>query len=336
MTSFIRSSIETFECLSFSDLQLRGITVPDFQRFLKTEHVNNIYEYFVDCINKHKEPILMGVIVICTNKKDDTNWLIDGNHRYHAIKKLYENYGYNMKCVCNTIEVFNKEEMEDLFNKINKSIGVPEVPTGVSLGLPNKIIKQLKIMYPLLIKSGNSGRVNRPHIHENDLIEKIGEASQFVNITIENFLEKLQEFNHKLKTGTRLALKRRNNESMIKIDELCNDAHTKGGLLVGMLSIEKNWVMQMYGLAIPKKEENINRIAIPNDLRQELWHKYKKPSKTSQHIIVECNWCKSELNMNSMVCDHFPISVKNGGTNILSNLVPSCISCNSSRGCKDE
>lgn len=336
MSSFIRSSIDRYECISFSELQNKGVTVPECQRLLTEEHVNTIYDNYIDTLDKGKEPIFLGALAVCTDSKTGTNWLIDGNHRYHAIKKLYENRGYNMKLVCQIIEVSGVTDVEGLFNKSNNSIGVTQLPAGVSLGQTNLTVKKMQMQYPLLIKSGGSGTVHRPHIHINDLQNKIGEAMKYVTIIPDEFMIKVIDYNYTLKCMARSKFKRNSSDTLTKIENLCNEAHNKGGLLVGLLPTTYNWVLAMYGIAVPKPEEKTQRVAIPPELRQDVWHKFKKASKYSEHIIVECKWCNDELSFNSMVCDHFPKSVKNGGTNSIDNLVPSCVKCNSARGCNDD
>jgi 5-methylcytosine-specific restriction endonuclease McrA len=70
----------------------------------------------------------------------------------------------------------------------------------------------------------------------------------------------------------------------------------------------------------------IVRKKIPNAVRNALFTKY-----CGQDNLVLCYVCGIKLQQQSMQCGHY-ISVKNGGENTLSNLVPICQGCNTSIG----
>lgn len=79
------------------------------------------------------------------------------------------------------------------------------------------------------------------------------------------------------------------------------------------------------------KEENnpINRKSIPSSLRKELWTNYFGDSYEGK-----CNVCKNKIMRDQYEAGHI-VSVKNGGSDRLGNLVPICQSCNRSMGIQD-
>ena len=83
-----------------------------------------------------------------------------------------------------------------------------------------------------------------------------------------------------------------------------------------------------------KKEQSIKYIPkrkyIPKCLKILVWNKNIGKEKG----IGKCYVCESEIDSKDFECGHI-ISVKDGGENILDNLLPICSSCNKSMGTKN-
>lgn len=83
-----------------------------------------------------------------------------------------------------------------------------------------------------------------------------------------------------------------------------------------------------------KKDQSIKyapkRKYIPKCLKILVWNKNIGKEKG----IGKCYVCESEIDSKDFECGHI-ISVKDGGENILDNLLPICSSCNKSMGTKN-
>ena len=80
-----------------------NVEIPDFQRILDINKVNQIVEYQKNNYiieNKYK---YFGVITICIC--DEKKYLIDGQHRYFSMKKLFETYHHDFSCNIEYIQV---------------------------------------------------------------------------------------------------------------------------------------------------------------------------------------------------------------------------------------
>ena len=76
--------------ISLNNLVDQIIEVPSIQRILDINKVNEIYNYQDNYYKENNCFNFIGTINIqCFN---DNNFLIDGQHRYNAIKKLYTRY----------------------------------------------------------------------------------------------------------------------------------------------------------------------------------------------------------------------------------------------------
>ena len=99
------------------------IIIPDFQRIIDRDKIEQIIELQKNNFINRKKFIYFGVITICLfeNKK----YLIDGQHRFLSMKKLYEKYNSNSECNIEYIQVNSLEEINDYYNIINKNTPLP-------------------------------------------------------------------------------------------------------------------------------------------------------------------------------------------------------------------
>lgn len=133
---------QTYQKQKISDLIKNfEISSPDFQRQINWLHVEHIYNSIKLCLDNDKTPILSGCLQFAqycpvthnttlnnSNTVRNPNngvdvapktWLIDGNHRFQAYKKLYLQDQYDLDIVTNTIVLQTEDECKDLFNQVN-------------------------------------------------------------------------------------------------------------------------------------------------------------------------------------------------------------------------
>lgn len=152
------------------------------QRSLDIERAKTMAEYFHSEYLKHKTIKLRGSILLC--KKDDllfSNifYLIDGQHRYYALKSLLEsNLIPDIEIRIDIIVVKDEDEIRQEFININKSVPVP-----IHYLTPNDIVNlcfnNLRNKFP---KAFSEGKCNRPAINSDQFKDAfLEDDSQLLN-----------------------------------------------------------------------------------------------------------------------------------------------------------
>ena len=117
------------------------IIIPNEQRIRDDDKVSEIIKYqdhfyksgqnhfnFLGCINIH-----------CC---DDKNYLVDGQHRFKAMNKLYKEHNYkNFNVLVEIIKVNNKYELVENYKLINKNTELPEFPENTNKNLVENVCK---------------------------------------------------------------------------------------------------------------------------------------------------------------------------------------------------
>ena len=109
-------------CKNVTFDKIKDAEKPDFQRELNKDAVKNMVTHIKSQNKKGKSPFF-GIIDIC--HLDDKDYIIDGQHRFEALKKCY-NYGIIVKF---HIIVYNCEhysDMLEIFQVRNFNIPIPE------------------------------------------------------------------------------------------------------------------------------------------------------------------------------------------------------------------
>jgi hypothetical protein len=116
----------------FSDfVNKHGIEIPNFQRSLNKNRVDEIYGSMLKIFEKDDEPFIPSPIIFC--KMSSEIYLVDGNHRFNAYKKLLKNDNYDVKTYISVINVDTIEEIEMIFNQLNNSVPVEKLPKCVKM-----------------------------------------------------------------------------------------------------------------------------------------------------------------------------------------------------------
>ena len=158
---------------------LKYIKLWELNRKINLEKVESIYKSIVENIKKYNEPDLLEPLhiafVIYTNQYE----LIDGQHRYKSLERLY-NEGYT----CFEIPIFLHQVKSDsdkvkLFNKINNRLMIQEEDI-IDSSIP-KILDFIESYWFNKSKKWTPYGINRPRINKEILVKKLKENLSKIN-----------------------------------------------------------------------------------------------------------------------------------------------------------
>ena len=287
--------------INFTLLKKKDLIIPDFQRDLDNDRVDEIYNKLL----KNKELInIIGVITIC--ELDNIYYLVDGQHRYHALNKLKVE-----KILIHEIKVGSKEELINIFTEINQNTPLPnkwlEI-TDTNKIKHKKLLKEFKKIYPLVLVQSNKPRP--PNIKKTDF-ENILLELPYININHINDLNKI--YKNSLKDNIEKYEKKNFYLSIVNTDTLKED----------LIKIFNNKEIEI-------KNNQYKKVSIPVSLKTSVWEKF------TDKYSIKCpiSFCNKKINARDFDCGHIK-SERNGGKLELDNLKPICHPCNCSMGIKN-
>lgn len=304
-----------------------NIEIPDIQRILDIKKVDEIVKYQTDYYMKNNEYIFFGVITICENR--DKKYLIDGQHRYFSMKKLYENYKRDSSCNIEIISVNSLEQVNEYYEIINKNTLLPNFKfTKQEKTVLNNVCKHFQLKYPNIWSS--SQRSRRPHIYFNSFQESISFIREKMNIDDpDKLINIIEEKNKSYENSSKESFKNVNDNMINKANEW--------GFYLGLFTFDINeeygfiWAKNIveYYLNIKIKKSSVNRKkTISKSLKFSIWNKYIGKNVGEVHCIV----CMiNKINMMNFECGHI-IPESKGGETSIDNLLPICGLCNKSMG----
>ena len=153
------------------------IIIPNEQRIRDDDKVKEIVELQDLYKKKHGHFNFLGSINI--HEYNNKYYLVDGQHRFTAMKKLY-NSGYselNIDIELTTVE--NMEELKFNYTMINKNTELPEFPEDIDKNIPEKVAQYFFMEYPNIwtLKKKNI----RPRLNKNNFQESIGYLLSKIN-----------------------------------------------------------------------------------------------------------------------------------------------------------
>jgi hypothetical protein len=181
---------------------IRYIKHWSYNRQINEEFVNELYDSIVDN-NK-----IVWTLTAIKERSNDNLYLIDGQHRFEAIKKRMtedNNLQYNNNLYINIYLVDNKESdsqyIINLFNKINKNTPLEEndYPDNTIINIIQKIVED-----PVLSKGIKTDEkrhsAHQPYIHKktlNDLFQKNKDIIKTMDIDL--IITNLKIINNRLR-----------------------------------------------------------------------------------------------------------------------------------------
>lgn len=202
-----------------SCLELQSnLYIPSVQRNLIQEHVDKMRTHIKESITKGKEPIF-GSIDLCFF--EGKHYLIDGQHRYTAIRQEYQESNTLIPIHSLIYYVNSEEELEEIFVTRNKGIPIP----SFILSMKETKKELLKDMTTYLERTCPSifkhDKFARPYININTFLEHFRMSKIF------GLIETLDHFHQ--------VFKMLNQECYTKINMMTDKQRKKYGITDRML-----------------------------------------------------------------------------------------------------
>jgi hypothetical protein len=305
---------------------LSRTTLPDFQRSEDSTHVNDIYNSVTSNLDAQLEPKITGCLI--TVLLDDTCYLLDGNHRLHAYKRILEDYDYDIKLYVQEIKVSDLQEAETLFNQTNNSIPVSKMPDGVKRSHVNRIAEYFYNKYNLTVGKKKpvfsaSNTTNRPRINRAKFEETLSHIVKCSDLDAETIITKIDNYIIELDGRNYQWFKRSTNDTQKRLENMLNTADALGCRL-GMVRIgELSKLFQESDMTIFQRVKQ----HIPKALKIKVWDRYCGASER----VSECPFCNDLIKTEDFHCAHDQSEIDGGELNI-DNLYPCCALCNLSMG----
>lgn len=311
------------------------IQIPSIQRMTHKDKINEIYEYQKEYYIKNKCLNYLGVLNLNYCKEDNKFFLIDGQHRYHSLRKLYDN---NINELI-FIEILIVETLNDIKNNyelINKNTPLPEFSYDISPEIYKNTLNLFDNKYPDYIEifSYNIRKCNRPKISRN----KFEEALEYIIMKL-NINNSIDLFNRIEKINKKIS--KWNIDNFPKMSQLKNpnkliNTCKEWNFFLGLFPHNNedyiyDWVKELIydetGERIGKQKKK-RKQTIPKSLKILIWNLYigEEIGKT------KCLCCNNNYIFQSNFEAGHIIAEANGGKVNKDNLMPICSVCNKSMG----
>ena len=316
------------------------IFIPYEQRLRDDNKVNEIIKYQDNYYKSGKNHFnFIGCINIHYCEEDGRNYLVDGQHRFEAIKKLHKKEHYkNFNVQVEIVKVINKAELIENYLIINKNTELPEFPENTNKNFVENVCKYFFSTHPNIWTTKK--KAIRPKLNKNQFQEavaflyvKLSESK--VSIDDEEDLKKIIITKNDEMSRWSVEAYEKQIRKLKKLDIYLEEC-CKHNMYLGMYNFTnesycydwvKDIIKQKTGEII-KKEKNKRKKSIPKTLRKQVWKSYNK--EESSALCFCCKLNKIDY-MDPWECGHV-ISEYNGGSLNIDNLRPICSSCNKSMG----
>ena len=305
------------------------ILIPNEQRIRDDDKVNEIVEYNRTHLKEKGWCNFMGCINIHLCEENNQMYLVDGQHRYEAIRKI--NTMVNIPIVIEFVSVPTMNELKINYKLINKNTPLPEFPETIDKNIPEEVARYFKITYPD-IWSKNS-RARRPNIYFDYFQEALGIIVEELNIeNTDTLLQLILQRNDELSTWdiTNFPDNKNITTSMI---EKCMEHKIYLGLYKHVSDdFRYDWVRDIIriktGKDIKKSNNGSKKKNISKSLKTCIWDTHIGKDTRSAYCICCTN---NEIKVENFHAGHI-ISENQGGKTDETNLLPVCSVCNASMG----
>ncbi len=319
----ITKSVSEFKCIT-----------PDIQRTIDRDHVAAIYDYQLNVYKQTGQYILAGCISIacvCSGEPTaGTEYLIDGQHRLEAYRRLNREFPDQKLMVCVDYYECHENDVEALYKNVNthKTNGITKMDID-----PYKMCLMVSAYFKgsfanYLIKSDAP---RRPNINIDKIIEYIISHNIIGRAGIksgDDFVERIKALNSfygGLGAIQFAAWGVKTPDTLIrKISE------SPTNLYFGLYT-NFEWLERIVDGANRPYDQiyhysSTHRVAVTKILRNKVWN--------SALIDGNCYCCGDGITNTTFECGHIvPITI--GGPTTFENLKPICRSCNSDMGTRN-
>lgn len=312
-----------------------NITTPSWQRILNESRVDDLYQNLKKELHNNQNPTINLGFIVVTEYKDSEWNLIDGQHRYMAMKKLQDEDGIDVQILINLIKISDFEEQDELFRKINQSTPVLLPPRTTKYNKFKNIAQEMANIFPHAFSSSDNPK--RPHLNVQKVSEHLGLNYKFPEHSENLLIEKIKLLNvqYQNKGNDFFLYPGDTRDKIAELRELCMKKKDK--CLLGLFK-NYEWIQQLNTSSqivepqIPTKISPFKnfRKSLSKKLRTLVWDTYIG-KLTRQGNCYSCNYT---IDLTNFDCGHI-IAVKNGGEDTIDNLRPICRECNLSCSSKN-
>jgi 5-methylcytosine-specific restriction endonuclease McrA len=326
----IIGSISIFELLK----RKHRIVIPYNQRISDEDKIYEIISYQHDHKRRNGFYNFLGTINLHYCRDDKKYYLVDGQHRYNAVKKIAENFE-DFDIIIEVIIIEKKEFLLENYNLINKNTPLPELSDNINT-ITHKLIflhfeKQFNKIWTL------STRPRRPNLNKNHFQEALSYLIEKLNSDDSNYYIKLiSEHNNRVSNWN---IDRIGNMKNLKDPNKTLDICRENGCFLGLFphttdEFHYRWVSDIIrnetGEEI-KKPKKKGKKAIPKVVKNGVWAKYIGNDIGCTFCLV----CGNQKIYQSMFTAGHVISEYNNGKIVVDNLRPICSTCNLSMGTRN-
>lgn len=307
------------------------ITLPYEQRLLDSDKVNEIVLYQQNELKNKGHCNFLGNLNIHYCNENQKNYLVDGQHRYEAIKIISKTN--NIPVIIDYVQVDTMKALKENFELINKNTPLPEFSENIDKNIPETVALQFKQEYRNIWSK--TTRANRPTIYFTFFQEALGVITEKLKISSAAELQKIiKDYNEKLSNW---------DYSMYPDPKTVSDAMIQKCLNTGMyLGLYKHisddygyeWVKEIVyqhtgeNMKKTKKPITNNKKTIPKTLKMTIWNENIGKNIRTAYCIC-CN--NNEIKVEDFHAGHI-IAESAGGETNQTNLLPICAICNTSMG----
>jgi len=294
------------------------LKTPDFQRVIDESIVEDTIKTYKMDSSLIKE---VGYIFLCTLNNE--TFVIDGQHRIEMIKKLIDedNNKRNDTIAVNLKLCENIDELNNLYNVLNKNKTKIGIPTEIRKTLEGKIYENLKLILKNNYKEYfSSSSTNKYKYFISDFIEELIDNNIISKKKIKNekkLLNIIIKKNQKLTNYYDKFTSKELDNLFYKSEITCIE--NKIYFTIKRSNFIKYMVNDVSYVHNPKhiKEK------IPKKLKHDVWKNFTNKTE------IECpiKKCTNKISFDDFHVGHI-ISEHNGGKLEISNLKPICSTCN--------
>ena len=318
--------------ISITDLVKYKIIIPNFQRLINPNKINDIVEYQLNYFKENNQFNFLGVIHIVEflEKNQKEYLLIDGQHRFQAAKTLAQKHAHYANLDIEWIITDNQDQLIENYQIINKNTTLPTFASFLTKTKSEKITKYFfqehNQAFADLVKT------KRPKISFVFFQDAIAYLCDKLIENSENEIIKfIEDYNQSIKSWDPEIFKNKfslSNESYEKMKKwefflgaFKHEDEVYHYEFIKKIHEEKTGVTVTR--AKKKKKKKIN-----NALKKQSWNKYIG-QEVGQVFCIVCN--HNFISQHSFEAGHI-ISEKNNGPGHLDNILPICSDCNRSMG----
>ena len=311
------------------------IRIPSIQRMTHKDKINEIYEYQKEYYIKNKCLNYLGVLNLNYCKEDNKFFLIDGQHRFYSLRKLYDN-NINEFIFIEILIVETLNDIKHNYDLINKNTPLPEFSYDISPEIYKNTLILFNNKYSdyMEIFSSSIRKCNRPKISRN----KFEEALEYIIMKL-NINNSIDLFNRIEKINKKIS--KWNIDNFPKMSQLKNpnkliNTCKEWNFFLGLFPHNNedyiyDWVKELIydetGERIGKQKKPRKK-TISKALKLLVWN-----TNIGEEIgKIKCPCCNNNfISQGNFEVGHI-IAEANGGLTNKDNLKPICSVCNKSMG----